>query len=158
MVKNIWGMFPTTVSSSQRIKLESGLEHKFKALLRKRTGNRHGDRAACKVFRRPPSKSSPLTRTGSERTRTTTMTRTQVHLKQSWVRYWPSQAGLKSAAWKEDPGVARQEQSGLVRVTLFQWFSVREDSKRCIRFQTYKTVKIIIDVRQNVFHFIKSNN
>lgn len=136
-------MFQTTVSSFQRTEMGSGLEDRFKAVLRKRTGNQDGDRAACRVFLNPSSKSSPLARTARERTRTTTTTRTQAHLKPSWVRYCQSQAGLKSPASKEGPGVARQEQSGLVRDhTLFRWLGVREDSKRCIHFQMYKTVKI----------------
>lgn len=89
------------------------------------------------MFPSPSSKSSPLAKRTGERTGTTPMTRTQVHVK--------SQAGLKWAAWKEDPGVARQEQSGLVRGhTLFQWLSVREDSKRCIQFQMYKRMFSIL--------------
>lgn len=53
--------------------MESGLEERFKVQLRKRTGNRDGDRAAYRVFPHSSSKSSPLARTAGERTRTTTM-------------------------------------------------------------------------------------
>ena len=84
--KNIRGMFPTAVSSFQRTEMESGLEHRFKVHLGQRTGNRAGDKAAYGVVPSPPSKSSPLARTAGGSTRTTTTTRTQVHLKQCWGR------------------------------------------------------------------------
>lgn len=61
--------------------MESGLEHRLKTFLRKRTGHRDGDRALYREFLNPYSKSNPLARTARERI----MTRTQVHLEQSWV-------------------------------------------------------------------------
>jgi len=51
--------------------MKSGLEHRFKVHLRKRAGNRAGDKAAYRVVPSPPRKSSSLTRTAGERTRTT---------------------------------------------------------------------------------------